>query len=358
MTTHQVPEGFEAAHEEWLRTGGPAFREVHRFGPCPDFYRSRYWKLVKECFLTSKGFKCLRCGGYADQVHHLYYDCRGEDHFHPESLVAVCGPCHGLMEYARNAEALISRISRRISLCEGFLDKSRGCLDQNPVHVCARLLEYQDELAQLRKLFQADTYYRNSRVTTERDAEAFDAWYRQKTEAYEKRAADMVSTWAGTDEEKSRLLLSMLAQEIENCRGFIAEVREPVLPSAERLVSSARFVAAEQFSGPSRNDIVPESAHGVQAVEALVVATKFHRGHVGGLVRGDRVCLLREPNNPHDSNAIKVNLQTGETLGYLTKEYAAVLAAQIDAGVCVDAQISRIVGAKAYVAITEGSMRQ
>jgi monoamine oxidase len=69
-------------------------------------------------------------------------------------------------------------------------------------------------------------------------------------------------------------------------------------------------------------------------------------------VQGDSVRLVREPNNAYDPNAVQVNLQTGETLGYLTKELAAALADQMDAGICVQAQVSRIVRDKVYVAVT------
>lgn len=165
-----VPTGFEAAHAEWLRIGGPAFREVHRFGPLPDFYRSQYWKLVKEALLASREFKCCRCTGDANQVHHLNYGCVGEDHLHPETLAAICRPCHGLVEYARKAESLMSRIRRRISLCNGFLEDRRGCLDQNAAHLYARLLEYQDELAELRELFATETYYSNPRIRSQAEA--------------------------------------------------------------------------------------------------------------------------------------------------------------------------------------------
>ncbi|MGO9476516.1 MAG: hypothetical protein ACLP7I_01080 [Limisphaerales bacterium] len=155
----KIKPEFEAAHAEWLKIGGETFRDCHRPSVRPNFYRSHYWKLVKGAVLISVNFKCCRCNGHARQVHHLHYDFVGEDHFHPESLVAICRPCHGLVEHARNAEALISRISRRISLCKGFMEDRRGCLDQNAVHVTARLLEYRDELAELRQLFETQTFY-------------------------------------------------------------------------------------------------------------------------------------------------------------------------------------------------------
>jgi hypothetical protein len=276
-----IPTGFEAAHAEWLRIGGPAFREVHRFGPRPDFYRSQYWKLVKEALLSSREFKCSRCTGNANQVHHLHYDYVGEDHFHPESLAAVCRPCHGLVEYARKAESLMSRIRRRISLCNGFLEDHRGCLDQNAAHIYARLLEYQDELAGLRNLFATETFYSNPRLKSQAEAEAVGARFRQERQAYEEQAANLVSTWSGSEKEKAGRLLPMLDSALAKCKEFIAEVFAPVPPSAERLSSPKR----------KRLDAIQESGRG----ESLVVGIKFHRGHLNGIAQGDNRITLMTP---------------------------------------------------------------
>ena len=53
--------------------------------------------------------------------------------------------------------------------------------------------------------------------------------------------------------------------------------------------------------------------------------------------------------------AIQVKLQGGETLGYLTREFAAVLSKQMDAGSSARAQVSRILRDKIYVSITAGT---
>ena len=185
----------------------------------------------------------------------------GEDHLYPETLVAVCTSCHGLVEYARKAESLISRISRRISLCKGFLEDRRGCLDQNAAHIYARLLEYQDELPELRKLFATKTYYGNRRIKSKTEAEAVSARFRQERQSYEEQAANLVSTWNGSEKEKAERLLPMLELEIQNCRKFVAEVFEPVPPRAERLPSEAEIEA------------IPES--GIFTLESLVVGIKF-----------------------------------------------------------------------------------
>lgn len=82
------------------------------------------------------------------------------------------------------------------------------------------------------------------------------------------------------------------------------------------------------------------------------MGTKYHRGHLEGITQQDSVRLIREPNNTFDSNAIQVRLQNGETLGYIARELAATLAGKIDAGICVQAQVSRIVRDKVYVSVT------
>ena len=47
---------------------------------------------------------------------------------------------------------------------------------------------------------------------------------------------------------------------------------------------------------------------------------------------GVKVILRREPENPHDPNAIAVHTSTGRTAGYVNKQNAARLAKRLDAG--------------------------
>src|ERR1019366_6181951 len=49
-------------------------------------------------------------------------------------------------------------------------------------------------------------------------------------------------------------------------------------------------------------------------------------------VTGDLVLLDREPNNPHDKNAIMVRRLNGQELGYVPAVDAVTLAPRIDAG--------------------------
>lgn len=153
----QVPIGFELAHEEWLAIGGKEFQEECWSKGNFAYYRTRYWALVRQAIFARDSATCFRCQASAGHVHHLTYDFSGIDHLHPDALVSVCAPCHQLVEYARLAESLISRISSRFSACKGFLEGAPNCRDQTATHVYACLFEYQDEIAELQTLFAAGT---------------------------------------------------------------------------------------------------------------------------------------------------------------------------------------------------------
>ena len=63
------------------------------------------------------------------------------------------------------------------------------------------------------------------------------------------------------------------------------------------------------------------------------------------LARGDRLLLVREPDNPHDPRAVSV--RTGElvTVGYLCRDHATWVGSKIDRGYDVRAIVERIKGA-------------
>ncbi len=56
---------------------------------------------------------------------------------------------------------------------------------------------------------------------------------------------------------------------------------------------------------------------------------------------GDTLTLVREPANPHDANAVRVEWQ-GHLLGYVPRRENADVARQIDRGTTVRARISRL----------------
>ena len=56
---------------------------------------------------------------------------------------------------------------------------------------------------------------------------------------------------------------------------------------------------------------------------------------------GDRLTLVREPENPHDGNAIRVEWR-GQKLGYLPRAENRSVAAAMDRGEPVDARIAKM----------------
>ena len=59
---------------------------------------------------------------------------------------------------------------------------------------------------------------------------------------------------------------------------------------------------------------------------------------------GDPVQLIREPENPHDENAIQVLSIDGEPLGYIPRSQSAELAADMDSLSRVSATIKKVTG--------------
>lgn len=56
---------------------------------------------------------------------------------------------------------------------------------------------------------------------------------------------------------------------------------------------------------------------------------------------GDRLALIREPDNRHDANAIRVEWN-GRQLGYVPRAENRVLAAAMDRGEAVEARVSAL----------------
>jgi hypothetical protein len=57
--------------------------------------------------------------------------------------------------------------------------------------------------------------------------------------------------------------------------------------------------------------------------------------------KGDRLTLVREPANPHDANAVRIEWQ-GRMLGYVPRRDNADLARQLDRGARVEARITEL----------------
>jgi hypothetical protein len=72
---------------------------------------------------------------------------------------------------------------------------------------------------------------------------------------------------------------------------------------------------------------------------------RYYDGRVlwSGIKVGDPLILVREPDNPHDANAIRVEWQ-GQKLGYVPRRDNAALARQMDRGAAVAGRITELHG--------------
>ena len=70
---------------------------------------------------------------------------------------------------------------------------------------------------------------------------------------------------------------------------------------------------------------------------------RYYAGEVlwGELHEGDALSLIRESDNTHDKNAVRVEWQ-GQKLGYLPRTQNQAVAAAMDAGERVDARIAKL----------------
>lgn len=81
--------------------------------------------------------------------------------------------------------------------------------------------------------------------------------------------------------------------------------------------------------------------------EKVVGVTYNNRQSVVRMMQvGEKVILRREPENPHDGNAIKVERADGTQIGYLSRDVASQLARSLDkAGGEADGAVYRVIGA-------------
>lgn len=94
--------------------------------------------------------------------------------------------------------------------------------------------------------------------------------------------------------------------------------------------------------------LLPQAASHAQQVRMLVQSSPLagynHHGAAAAfpaLRIGDPLVLVREPDNPHDPNAVRVEWDA-RMLGYVPRSQNAALAWALDSGEAVSARISRL----------------
>ncbi len=101
----------------------------------------------------------------------------------------------------------------------------------------------------------------------------------------------------------------------------------------------AEAAAADEPPAPPRRQI--ESMILVRS--SPLAGFQFHAGDAlwREMRVGDALSLIREPLNPHDANAIRVDWR-GLMLGYVPRRDNPQVARQIDLGAALEARISRL----------------
>ena len=92
------------------------------------------------------------------------------------------------------------------------------------------------------------------------------------------------------------------------------------------------------------------AAQPATAAEALIIVQRsplagFRHYQAGEVWRdmsaGDRLELVREPDNPYDANAVRIEWR-GRQLGYLPRRDNAAVARQLDRGAALEARVTQL----------------
>jgi hypothetical protein len=93
----------------------------------------------------------------------------------------------------------------------------------------------------------------------------------------------------------------------------------------------------------------PAAAAGARIIvqESPLAGFQYYEGKaLWDMMRvGDPLRLVREPRNPHDANAVRIEWR-GEMLGYLPRRENADVARQMDLGAPVKARVVRLTDAR------------
>jgi hypothetical protein len=107
--------------------------------------------------------------------------------------------------------------------------------------------------------------------------------------------------------------------------------------TAARLALCAALATVPAFAADARIIVQESPLAGFQYYEGKALWDMLRVG--------DHLQLVREPQNPHDANAVRLEWR-GEMLGYLPRRENADVARQIDRGAAVKARIVRLVEAR------------
>ena len=94
---------------------------------------------------------------------------------------------------------------------------------------------------------------------------------------------------------------------------------------------------------PDCLDVLPEEER-LARVEIEIVGESHYQTAIARCRTGERVLLIRQPDNPYDKNAVAVTRTDGAILGYISRDEARGFAKLLDSGHKIYAEIHGIYG--------------
>lgn len=139
-----------------------------------------------------------------------------------------------------------------------------------------------------------------------------------------------VDEWRGR--RRAQLLVREVAirDDVDTPEGFVGELLEDLFARADEII------AREEYAGVGD----APSFH----TKLAGVTFEGRQGTVSSLEPGAPLRLFRQPENPHDANAIALFDPHGAQVGFLNRRLAAALAPVLDAGVEYDVEVSDVTG--------------
>jgi single-stranded-DNA-specific exonuclease len=142
----------------------------------------------------------------------------------------------------------------------------------------------------------------------------------------------------GVDEWRGRRRAQMVVRDIlresgARPEGVAAELVEDLFARADELLAREEYAGIEE--APSFH------------TKLAGVTFEGRQERVDALTQGAPLRLERQPENPHDPNAIAAHDVNGHQIGFLNRRLSAVLASAMDAGVDYDVEVSDVTGGDA-----------
>lgn len=88
---------YEAAKAEYKAESAKRYDAARKDDRETKFYKSKRWRKLAAATVTARGYKCERCGAYANQVHHkveIKTEAGWFRRFDPSNLELLCMRCH------------------------------------------------------------------------------------------------------------------------------------------------------------------------------------------------------------------------------------------------------------------------